>query len=73
METQTNAEGRKAETAPFAAAVADADAAATLEKAKRSSDRAQEIAAFKLDAETEATETARDLEEKHELAAAAYE
>jgi hypothetical protein len=73
LETQTNAEGRKAETALFASAVADADAAATLEKAKRSSDRAQEIAAFKLDAETEATETARDLEEKHELAAAAYE
>jgi hypothetical protein len=72
-ETQTAAEGRKAEIDLFTAAVKDADHTATYETAKRVVDRAQEIAELKYKAEVKANDKARDLQEKYDIAKAAYE
>ena len=72
-ETQTAAEGRRAETSLFAAAVLDADKAANYEKAKRVVDRAQEVAELKYQAESKANEVARDLVDKYDIASAAYD
>ena len=72
-ETQTAAEGRRAETSLFAAAVLDADKTANFEKAKRVVDRAQEVAELKYQAESRANEVARDLQDKFDIADAAYE
>ena len=72
-ETQTAAEGRRAETSLFAAAVLDADKTANFEKAKRVVDRAQEVAELKYQAESRANEVARDLQDKYDIADAAYE
>jgi len=72
-ETQTAAEGRRAETSLFAAAVLDADKTANFEKAKRVVDRAQEVAELKYQAESRANEVARDLVDKFDIADAAYE
>lgn len=72
-ETQTAAEGRKAEIDLFTAAVKDADHTATYETAKRVVDRAQEIAELKYKAEVKAADKARDLQEKYDIAKAAYE
>ena len=72
-ETQTAAEGRRAESSLFAFAVLDADKSSNYEKAKRVVDRAQEVAEFKYQAETAAGEVSRDLADKHDIANAAYE
>lgn len=72
-ETQTTSEGHKQEVELFSAAVMDADHQANYERAKRVADRAQEVAELKYKAEQAANEVAHDLQEKYDIAEAAYE